>query len=344
MKPLITALVDTYNHERYIEQTLLSVLDQGLSPSELEIVVVDDGSTDKTPDIIQKFTPRVKHVRKQNGGQASAFNAGFAESNGEIIAILDGDDWWAHGKLAKVIEALENHPEVAAVGHGHYEFHEDTGETQAHVPERQMRVNLESREAAYAATQAWPFFLMGALTIRRRVWDRIDPLPEELRFMADTPIQAAAMAMETLILEEPLFYYRRHPQNLFAIDPEDAASLRRKYDMADTAYGCVSRMLLRMQISEDVVSELLDATWAEVRRSRLIRFGGTRLQAFQAEMQMFRANHKGASLLYQLFSYLALGAATLVLPPRRFYQLSDWYAAKGFGRLRNRLLRTGPNE
>ena len=55
MKPLVTVLVDTFNHERYIEQALVSVLEQGLSPSELEIVVVDDGSTDKTSSIIRKF-------------------------------------------------------------------------------------------------------------------------------------------------------------------------------------------------------------------------------------------------------------------------------------------------
>src|SRR5215813_6576936 len=97
--PLITALIDTYNHEQYIEQALVSVVEQGLSPSELEILVVDDGSTDQTPAIIQKFAPRVRHLRKANGGQASAFNAGFAESRGQIIALLDGDDWWAQGKL-----------------------------------------------------------------------------------------------------------------------------------------------------------------------------------------------------------------------------------------------------
>jgi len=93
MKPLVTALIDTFNHEKYAEQALVSVLEQGLSPEELEIVVVDDGSTDKTPSIIQKFVPRLKHVRKKNGGQAAAFNARFAEAHGEIVAILDGDDW-----------------------------------------------------------------------------------------------------------------------------------------------------------------------------------------------------------------------------------------------------------
>jgi glycosyltransferase involved in cell wall biosynthesis len=89
MKPLITALVDTYNHERYIEQALVSVLEQGLSAAELEIVVVDDGSTDNTASNIQKFGPRVKHLRKKNGGQASALNAGYAESQGWFLKSKD---------------------------------------------------------------------------------------------------------------------------------------------------------------------------------------------------------------------------------------------------------------
>src|ERR1700741_534631 len=217
MKPLITALIDTYNHERYIEQALVSVLEQGLSSAELEIVVVDDGSTDKTPSIIQKFVPRVKRVRKKNGGQASAFNAGYAETQGQIVAILDGDDWWAEKKLATVIDALENNPEVAALGHGYYEFHEETNDLRFRVPQKQTFVNMATPEATREAYLAWSFLLMGALTVRRRVLDWIMPIPDEMRFMADVPIQAAAMFMGTLVLEEPLFYYRHHSQNLYAI-------------------------------------------------------------------------------------------------------------------------------
>src|SRR5256714_8851909 len=118
MKPLITALVDTYNHEKYIEQALNSVLEQGWPAAELEIVVVDDGSTDRTPEIVGKFVPRVKHLRKKNGGQASAFNAGFAEARGEIVTILDGDDWWRKGKLAAVGGGLEKNTEGEAGGDG----------------------------------------------------------------------------------------------------------------------------------------------------------------------------------------------------------------------------------
>src|SRR5437763_15554824 len=131
MKPFVTALIDTYNHEKYIEQAIVSVLEQGLSAEELEIVVVDDGSRDGTASIAEKFAPRVRLVRKKNGGQASAFNAGYRESRGEIVALLDGDDWGAKGKLNAVLDALGAKPELAAASHGYFEYDEGTGETRA---------------------------------------------------------------------------------------------------------------------------------------------------------------------------------------------------------------------
>ena len=91
--PLVTAIVDTFNHEHFIEQALNSVLDQGFSASDLEVLVVDDGSTDRTSVIVEKFAGRVQIVRKENGGQASAFNAAIPLARGEIVAFLDGA-WW----------------------------------------------------------------------------------------------------------------------------------------------------------------------------------------------------------------------------------------------------------
>ena len=256
-KPILSVLIDTYNHERYIEQTLVSVLEQDLSAEELEVVVVDDGSTDRTPEIIQKFAPRVRHVRKKNGGQASAFNAGFAESRGEIVALLDGDDWWAKGKLRRVVEALEEESNVGAVGHGYYEFHEETKEARARVPVRKSIVNIETKEGTREALLAWPFMLMGALTVRRSVLEWIMPLPEKMVFMADSPIQVAAMAKGAVILPEPLFYYRYHRQNLFAIDAKEKAKLRRRSEMTRLVYDEMYRMLVRRGLSRERVGALL---------------------------------------------------------------------------------------
>src|ERR1700726_5064835 len=92
--PKVTVLIDTYNHERFLERAITSVMEQDFPAAEVEILVVDDGSTDSTAAIAQRFAPRVQYIRKENGGQASAFNLGIPQARGEIIAFLDGDDWW----------------------------------------------------------------------------------------------------------------------------------------------------------------------------------------------------------------------------------------------------------
>lgn len=92
-KPFVSVLIDTYNHERFIEQAIVSVLEQDFPASDREIIVVDDGSTDRTQEIVRKFKPHIRLLCKENGGQASAFNAGIPECKGEIVAFLDADDW-----------------------------------------------------------------------------------------------------------------------------------------------------------------------------------------------------------------------------------------------------------
>jgi len=115
--PFVSVLIDTYNHERFIEKAIHSVLEQDFPVAEREIIVVDDGSTDRTPEIVQRFEPNLSYIRKENGGQASAFNAGIPECRGQIIASLDGDDYWLPGKLSRVTEVLSNNPAVGFVGH-----------------------------------------------------------------------------------------------------------------------------------------------------------------------------------------------------------------------------------
>ncbi len=81
-KQRVSVLIDTYNHEHFIEHAIASVLEQDAPMADVEVIVVDDGSTDRTPEIVRRFEPRVRLLRKANGGQASAFNAGISECNG----------------------------------------------------------------------------------------------------------------------------------------------------------------------------------------------------------------------------------------------------------------------
>jgi glycosyltransferase involved in cell wall biosynthesis len=93
----ISTIMAAYNGERYIAQALESVLAQTL-PSD-EIIVVDDGSSDHTPDILRQFATHVRIIRQQNYGAARALNVGIAASTGDALAFIDCDDLWLPDKL-----------------------------------------------------------------------------------------------------------------------------------------------------------------------------------------------------------------------------------------------------
>ena len=78
----LSVLIDTYNHERYIEEAISSVLVYYFPAADREVLVVDDGSTDRTPEIVAKFAPKVGLLRKPNGGQATAFNFALPQCRG----------------------------------------------------------------------------------------------------------------------------------------------------------------------------------------------------------------------------------------------------------------------
>jgi glycosyltransferase involved in cell wall biosynthesis len=324
-KPILSVLIDTYNHERYIEQAVASAIEQDFPASDYEIVVVDDGSTDRTSEIIGKFAPRVRLVRKKNGGQASAFNAGVAELRGEVVAFLDGDDWFAKGKLTAVMNALEKEPGAAAVGHGYYEVLEDTNETRVRTPEQTKFLRLATPEAVREALLCWPFLLMGALTVRRKVLEKIMPIPEVLVFSADGPISVTAMTEGVRILDQPLFYYRHHAENLFAVDPKNAAKRRRGSEMNEAMFELLGPMLVRAGVPPDVVSAFVDPSWVFYSRSNLSAFGGSRLKTFRTEMRSFHSEFKNPTLLYLIFKYFVVGTATFLFPPRSFYRMRNWY-------------------
>jgi glycosyltransferase involved in cell wall biosynthesis len=340
-KPILSVLIDTYNHERYIEQAVVSAIDQDFPSSEYEIVVVDDGSTDRTPEIVRKFAPRVRLLTKKNGGQASAFNAALPELRGDVIAFLDGDDWFAQGKLTAVMNALEKEPEAAAIGHGHYEVRENTKEVRACAPEETRFLRLATPEGAREARLNWGFLLMGALTVRRKVLEQVIPIPEVLVFSADGPIQLASMAAGVRVLPELLFYYRHHADNLYAVDESNMAKVRRRYELWETVMEVLNAQLLRLDVPSESIDVLLSPLWTDVSRFNLSRFGGSRLKAFRTEMRSFRSDFKKPSLSYLLFKYLVVGTATLLLPPRRFYQARDWYTQQNLRRFRERLFKTG---
>lgn len=113
MDPLVSVIITTYNAEKFIEQALDSVLHQ--TYRHIEILVVDDGSTDGTAAILERYQPHVRTLSQPNSGVCVARNRGAAETRGSLLAFLDADDVWTPEKIATQVAAFAKHPHVGAV-------------------------------------------------------------------------------------------------------------------------------------------------------------------------------------------------------------------------------------
>lgn len=333
-KPIVTALIDTYNHERFIEQAVVSVLEQDFPAAEMEVLVVDDGSTDRTPEIIRKFEPRVRLLRKQNGGQASAFNAGIPEARGEIVAFLDGDDWWAKGKLCAVADYLTAHENVGVVGHGIYEVDPEAGQTKTTTPNRASEIGLETVLGGEFLRQMMCFFGTSRVSIRRRVLRRVLPIPEALVVEADEFMSVVGTVFSRAgLIQRPLTFYRLHDSNLFQIRRRDDSRARRVQRVLSALADELRNRLSSELVAPDVIHAIVEPLEVDANRLRLTLDGGMPWETFQTERAQFRLAYKNGSSSYHLFKALVL-ASTLVLPPRAFYRARQWYSGSGWRKRR----------
>lgn len=112
-KPLVSVIIPTFNRGYCLEESIRSVLEQSFI--DFELVVVDDGSTDNTSELVRRF-PAVKLIRlEENRGVSFARNRGVVEAQGDWVGFLDSDDLWEQGKLATQVKWIERHPDLQIV-------------------------------------------------------------------------------------------------------------------------------------------------------------------------------------------------------------------------------------
>ena len=112
-QPLFSVVIPTYNRARFVPEAVQSVLDQTLS--RVEVIVVDDGSSDNTGEVLRDFGDRISYIQQENRGMAAARNRGIAEARGEFIGLLDSDDVWQPPLLERVKQVFDEHPQAGAV-------------------------------------------------------------------------------------------------------------------------------------------------------------------------------------------------------------------------------------
>jgi glycosyltransferase involved in cell wall biosynthesis len=218
--PFFTVLIDTYNYGQYVEEAVSSALAQDFPPEEREILVVDDGSTDNTAARLRKFGNAIHYLHKPNGGQASAFNYGFAHARGEVVALLDADDAWLPEKLARLHEAFQRNPAAGMVYHRLYWW---DGGNEMSADRYFVAVSGLVPETRHTLLQ-YPMASTSCLAFRRATLEKLLPIPEALRSQADAFLTALIIFVAPVAaVPEYLGKYRLHGANLFQAGGKQAS-------------------------------------------------------------------------------------------------------------------------
>jgi glycosyltransferase involved in cell wall biosynthesis len=213
--PLITVLITTYIYGRFIEQAIDSVLSQDFPLDKVQILVVDDGSTDDTGERLKKYGWCIEYFLKPNGGQASALNFGFARARGEIVALLDADDLFVPAKLARIAQAFQEHPAVGMIYHRTREWKVEANQY-SEYEFIAVSGDLHKEPERFALYTPQP---TTCVCFRRTSVSPLLPMPENMRMNADCFLVALIPFLApVLALDEFLSVYRIHGKNSFYLD------------------------------------------------------------------------------------------------------------------------------
>jgi glycosyltransferase involved in cell wall biosynthesis len=257
--PLVSVLAANYNYASYLSESIDSALHQ--SYAKLEFIICDDGSTDDSRAILDRYhsaDPRVQVILQQNAGQAAALNAAFAASHGEIICFLDSDDLYAPEKLASVVEALTAVPSAGFLVHKLTRVDASRRRRLGEIP---LAFDLPSGWLGPTAPLDAPWVPPGmppcsALCLRREVAERIFALPVGLRAFADTAIQVLAPLITPVVaLDRAMGEYRIHGENAAAVSKLTESHLRRLVDFDDQLWTAWRAFLIASSCKHPIPSE-----------------------------------------------------------------------------------------
>ena len=196
--PSVSVIVPVFNGERFLRDAVASIRHQRHEP--LEIIVVDDGSTDATGTVAASLGGEVRYIHQPNAGPPAARNTGLRAARGALVAFLDADDLWTDQKLAVQLGLLAREPAIDVV----------LGYTEI--------VYLPAVPGGDAPPPSQPAFLfsLGAALIRQSVFDRVGGFDETSRYCDDVDwfLRAKEAGLSVRVHQDVVQHYRRHDGNL----------------------------------------------------------------------------------------------------------------------------------
>lgn len=233
--PKVSVIIPTYNREKYIVETVESVFAQTFT--DYEVIVIDDGSTDNTSVVLKPYLDRITYIRKQNGGQGSARNAGIKIAKGEYIAFLDSDDLWLPEKLEKQVKYLDQHPNMGLVFTDYIVFSEEgallippplTGGGQG---EGEQRITFAGDDLSFNKLFKGNFIANLTVMIRRDCIEQVGYFDESRDLIGGEDYEMwlrIAMKYKVGHIPDILAEYRVHGENVIGPDFERGYTIHLK--------------------------------------------------------------------------------------------------------------------
>lgn len=246
-RPSITVAVPAYQAERFIAETLKSILVQTHPPD--EVIVVDDGSTDGTARELERFADRIRVIRQPNGGCAAAFNTAFRAVSCDFVAECGADDIWEPYKLERQIEALTEHPEIDVAFSAARVFGNAEGRWGMPTAEDPNGGIMDLRRLGRTMYRSNPV-CPSTLLIRRGLYERLGPFAEDIA-TEDYEYWMRALHGGAVFYYDPemLVRYRRHEANASS----NHLAMRQADLFVHTRYSDLagSRLLVRKVVARD---------------------------------------------------------------------------------------------
>ena len=197
----ISVIIPVYNCDQYLAQAIESVLKQTHQP--LEIIVVDDASTDNSAAVAQSFGNAIRYELQPNSGAAIARNRGAELANGGLLAFLDADDLWSQDKLALQMAAFEQNPELSMVFGQIKQFHS---------PE----LDQSTKQKIYCPSQIMPGYHPGTMIVKKEAFERVGEFSTnwEVGEFIDWYSRAMELGLSSLMLSDVVYKRRLHQTNM----------------------------------------------------------------------------------------------------------------------------------
>lgn len=196
----ISVIIPVYNGEALLKDAVASIQCQNHLP--MEIIVVDDGSTDGTERVAKSLEGNIHYIYQANKGAPAARNTGLKTTRGDVISFLDADDLWTERKLEVQLAHLARDPSVEIVlGYTQCVRFVETGEGDTKFEKHQ---------------DSWPALSLGAAVFRKSAFDKIGLLDEDLPYNDDVDwyLRARELRLRMVIHQNVVQYYRRHERNM----------------------------------------------------------------------------------------------------------------------------------